>query len=174
MSLILLTVSCGLVSFSPAWLVRHYSVYPLGDATRKTQLSSPWKEIIKPGTPHFQASLFALTINTTSQQKRKVTCTSYVRTQFCRNFFHSHVHQKRANTTRITRNISVGDYWPPLRCKWRAIPLEYMSFILSRYDSEYMLGHLTIMPSVRTQTNLSYVSDNILTQSKIKRFLIYT
>jgi hypothetical protein len=91
--LILLTVSCGLVSFSPAWLVQHYSVYPLGDATRKTQLSSPWNEILKPGTPHFQASRFALTINTTTpQQKRKVTCTSYVRTQLCRNFFRSHVH----------------------------------------------------------------------------------
>jgi hypothetical protein len=123
--LILLTVSCGLVSFSPVWLVRHYSVYPLGDATRKTQLSSPWNEIIKPGTPHSQASRFARTINTMPQQKSKVTCTSNVRTQMCRNFFRSHVHQKRLNTTRITRSISMGGFSLTPRCKWRAISSEY-------------------------------------------------
>ena len=143
--LILLTVSYGLVWFSPACFVRHYSVYPLGNATRKIQLSSPWNEIIKPGTPHFQASRFVPTGNTTTpQQKRKVTCTSYVRTQLCRNFFRSRAHQKRPNTTRITRNTSMGDFRLQAWCTWRAIPLEYISFlttlILSRCESEYMLG----------------------------------
>jgi hypothetical protein len=39
----------------------------------------------------------------------------------------------------------MGDFrHPPPRCKWRGIPLEYISFpttlILSRCESEYMLG----------------------------------